>query len=285
MHARRGDREHRHRRPGDAALGGEEPRACRRRGRSRGLRGAARSELHANGSDASSHDALRACAQGVLAYRRVRRRDQRLSRRRSRRGHAGAQSPAPISRRASNGRAPRSRTCATARTRTSRRRSTATLNPRAAGIATARQLQGKELSYNNVADADAAWECVRGFADAGVRHRQARQSVRCGHATYAARGVSQRVRDRSDVGLRRHHRLQPRGRRRDVSRRSARSSSRCSSRPHTRAMRSPRSRARSTCACSPSTRPASGNAWDFKRVGGGMLVQTADVDTVERRRR
>jgi phosphoribosylaminoimidazolecarboxamide formyltransferase / IMP cyclohydrolase len=27
------------------------------------------------------------------------------------------------------------------------------------------QLQGKELSYNNVADADAAWECVRSFTD------------------------------------------------------------------------------------------------------------------------
>ncbi|MBS0319476.1 MAG: bifunctional phosphoribosylaminoimidazolecarboxamide formyltransferase/IMP cyclohydrolase [Proteobacteria bacterium] len=31
------------------------------------------------------------------------------------------------------------------------------------GIATARQLQGKELSYNNIADADAAWECVKTF--------------------------------------------------------------------------------------------------------------------------
>jgi phosphoribosylaminoimidazolecarboxamide formyltransferase/IMP cyclohydrolase len=27
------------------------------------------------------------------------------------------------------------------------------------------QLQGKELSYNNIADADAAWECVRSFAE------------------------------------------------------------------------------------------------------------------------
>jgi len=27
-----------------------------------------------------------------------------------------------------------------------------------------RQLQGKELSYNNIADSDAAWECVRAFA-------------------------------------------------------------------------------------------------------------------------
>jgi len=31
-------------------------------------------------------------------------------------------------------------------------------------IASYRQLQGKELSYNNIADADAAWECVKTFA-------------------------------------------------------------------------------------------------------------------------
>src|SRR5690606_6607851 len=28
---------------------------------------------------------------------------------------------------------------------------------------TAQQLQGKELSYNNIADADAAWECAKSF--------------------------------------------------------------------------------------------------------------------------
>ncbi|MSQ54877.1 MAG: bifunctional phosphoribosylaminoimidazolecarboxamide formyltransferase/IMP cyclohydrolase [Betaproteobacteria bacterium] len=33
------------------------------------------------------------------------------------------------------------------------------------GIASYRQVQGKELSYNNVADADAAWECVKSFAE------------------------------------------------------------------------------------------------------------------------
>jgi len=37
------------------------------------------------------------------------------------------------------------------------------LNPAAGSLATARQHQGKELSYNNIADADAAWECVRQF--------------------------------------------------------------------------------------------------------------------------
>jgi len=35
-------------------------------------------------------------------------------------------------------------------------------------IATARQLQGKELSYNNVADTDAALECVKQFAEGPV---------------------------------------------------------------------------------------------------------------------
>jgi phosphoribosylaminoimidazolecarboxamide formyltransferase / IMP cyclohydrolase len=33
----------------------------------------------------------------------------------------------------------------------------------AGGLAAYRQVQGKELSYNNIADADAAWECVRQF--------------------------------------------------------------------------------------------------------------------------
>jgi len=33
------------------------------------------------------------------------------------------------------------------------------------GLASYRQLQGKELSYNNVADSDAAWECVKTFGE------------------------------------------------------------------------------------------------------------------------
>jgi phosphoribosylaminoimidazolecarboxamide formyltransferase/IMP cyclohydrolase len=36
-------------------------------------------------------------------------------------------------------------------------------DPVAGGIADYRQHQGKELSYNNIADADAAWECVKTF--------------------------------------------------------------------------------------------------------------------------
>ena len=41
------------------------------------------------------------------------------------------------------------------------------LYPAPGSLVTGVQLQGKELSYNNIADADAAWECVKGF-DTGV---------------------------------------------------------------------------------------------------------------------
>ncbi|MFP5405734.1 MAG: bifunctional phosphoribosylaminoimidazolecarboxamide formyltransferase/IMP cyclohydrolase, partial [Gammaproteobacteria bacterium] len=37
------------------------------------------------------------------------------------------------------------------------------LYPAPGSLVTARQLQGKELSYNNIGDADAAWECVKRF--------------------------------------------------------------------------------------------------------------------------
>jgi phosphoribosylaminoimidazolecarboxamide formyltransferase/IMP cyclohydrolase len=47
------------------------------------------------------------------------------------------------------------------------------LVPAAGSLATGVQLQGKELSYNNIADADAAWECVKSFSDSAcviVKH-------------------------------------------------------------------------------------------------------------------
>jgi phosphoribosylaminoimidazolecarboxamide formyltransferase/IMP cyclohydrolase len=37
------------------------------------------------------------------------------------------------------------------------------LYPAPGSLVSAQQLQGKELSYNNIADADAAWECVKSF--------------------------------------------------------------------------------------------------------------------------
>jgi phosphoribosylaminoimidazolecarboxamide formyltransferase/IMP cyclohydrolase len=53
--------------------------------------------------------------------------------------------------------------------------------PAAGTLAHYRQLQGKELSYNNIADSDAAWECVKTFEEAAcviVKHANP-----CGVAT------------------------------------------------------------------------------------------------------
>ena len=39
------------------------------------------------------------------------------------------------------------------------------IQPVAGALANYKQLQGKELSYNNIADADSAWECVKSFSN------------------------------------------------------------------------------------------------------------------------
>ena len=39
------------------------------------------------------------------------------------------------------------------------------IQPIAGALANYKQLQGKELSYNNIADADSAWECVKSFSN------------------------------------------------------------------------------------------------------------------------
>ena len=47
------------------------------------------------------------------------------------------------------------------------------LHPAPGSLVLAKQLQGKELSYNNIADADAAWECVKSFSESAcviVKH-------------------------------------------------------------------------------------------------------------------
>ncbi|MCE9660166.1 MAG: bifunctional phosphoribosylaminoimidazolecarboxamide formyltransferase/IMP cyclohydrolase [Burkholderiales bacterium] len=64
------------------------------------------------------------------------------------------------------------------------------LEPAAGSLVTARQLQGKELSYNNIADADAAWECVKSFgpADAPAACVIVKHANPCGVAIGASSG-------------------------------------------------------------------------------------------------
>ncbi len=73
------------------------------------------------------------------------------------------------------------RRCAMARTRTRRRRSTSTARRRP-GVATARQWQGKELSYNNINDTDAAFELVAEFAGEGPACAIIKHANPCGVA-------------------------------------------------------------------------------------------------------
>ena len=54
--------------------------------------------------------------------------------------------------------------------------------PIAGSIAAYQQLQGKELSYNNIGDSDAAWECVKAFADAAAACVIVKHANPCGVA-------------------------------------------------------------------------------------------------------
>ena len=91
------------------------------------------------------------------------------------------------------------------------------VGPAARGIAQAEQVQGKELSYNNLNDANAALELAAEFRDARAdrRHRQARQPVRRRDPRHAGRGVERGARLRQRLGVRRDRRHQPPARRRD----------------------------------------------------------------------
>ncbi|MBY0574941.1 MAG: bifunctional phosphoribosylaminoimidazolecarboxamide formyltransferase/IMP cyclohydrolase [Undibacterium sp.] len=56
------------------------------------------------------------------------------------------------------------------------------LSPVAGALANYIQLQGKELSYNNIADADAAWECVKSFTNASAACVIVKHANPCGVA-------------------------------------------------------------------------------------------------------
>ena len=144
--------------------------------------------------------------QGVLAHRRVRQRHQQLSHFRWKaKAESAAYFPSAL---ISISKSPR--ICATAKIRTSRRPSIANSVPAPGSLASYVQLQGKELSYNNIADADAAWECVKTFelpACVIIKHANP-----CGVATAdTPLGAYERAfATDPDLRLRRHHRLQPR---------------------------------------------------------------------------
>ena len=143
---RRGHREHRHRRPDDDPRGGEEPRVRRGRSSRPESYDAVLEELRDAGGRAVAADARVARRRGVLLHRALRHGDRALVR------GEGART----SRRCSCAPTRRSSTCPTARTRTSARRTTRRSARACTCCRMVRQHHGKQISFNNLLDLDAA---------------------------------------------------------------------------------------------------------------------------------
>ena len=154
-------------------------------------------------------------------------------------------------------------------------------SPVPGGIAAFSVLQGKELSYNNVADADAAWECVKSFAEPAcviVKHANP-----CGAAIADSPLAAYRKAFKTDPtsafgGILAFNRALDRAAAEEIGRQFA------------EVIIAPRVEpaAREFFAGKQNLRvlevPLSHQtqAHDYKRVGGGLLVQSSDVKLVDR---
>ena len=181
-------------------------------------------------------------------------------------------------------------TCATARTRTSGRRFYRQIGQRAARLRRARaSMHGKELSYNNLLDLDAALDAGREFEEPAVRDRQAQQPVRRRRRRDLARGLRSGA-SRCDPltafgGIIAFNRPVDGATRRGCSPSTfvevadrARASSRTRSRPCTREEERPPPRGRRAAAADARRPRVSG------RSTGGLLVQDARRDGQDERR-
>ena len=157
-------------------------------------------------------------------------------------------------------------------------------DPTPGTLATYRQLQGKELSFNNIADSDAAWECVNSFSEPAcviVKHANP-----CGAAIAPTPLQAYRRSLATDPtsafgGIIAFNREVDAATVEAVSAQflevliapgySADALERISGKINVRML----------AIGDPG--PETGNAWDLKRVGGGMLLQTADRRDIDAR--
>ena len=155
------------------------------------------------------------------------------------------------------------------------------LAPAAGSLASWRQLQGKELSYNNVADSDAAWECVKSFAEPAC--------VIVKHANPCGAAIGANLLDAYQKALATDP-VSAFGGILAFNRALDRATAEAFAKQFAEVVIAPRvePEARTACAAKPNVRVlevpiAHGvNRYDFKRVGGGMLVQSADARLLER---
>ncbi len=153
--------------------------------------------------------------------------------------------------------------------------------PVAGSLATYRQLQGKELSYNNIADADAAWECVKSFTEpacAIVKHANP-----CGVATGASLAAAYDKAFKTDP-------VSAFGGILAFNRALDRATAEAASKQFAEVIIAPRvePEAQEVFAKKANVRvlevPLSHDvqAHDYRRVGGGLLVQSSDSKMVQR---
>jgi phosphoribosylaminoimidazolecarboxamide formyltransferase/IMP cyclohydrolase len=157
--------------------------------------------------------------------------------------------------------------------------------PGPASLARFRQAQGKELSYNNIADADAAWECVKGFSQPAcviVKHANP-----CGAALGANLEEAYRKAYATDPtsafgGIIAFNRELDAETAAQVTQQfveviiaprfTAGAMSTLGAKTNVRVLEVP---------LEGTAGAASSPAWDLKRVGGGLLVQTPDTLNVD----
>ena len=155
------------------------------------------------------------------------------------------------------------------------------LEPTPGTIATYRQLQGKELSYNNIGDSDAAWECVKSFDGAAcviVKHANP-----CGVAVADAPLAAYRKAFATDPvsafgGIIAFNCPVDAATVEAVAAQFLEVLIAPSYTPEALAAIAQKKNVRVLEIALPKAAPAPQQ--DFKRVGGGLLVQTADTDNV-----
>jgi phosphoribosylaminoimidazolecarboxamide formyltransferase/IMP cyclohydrolase len=153
--------------------------------------------------------------------------------------------------------------------------------PVAGSLAHYRQAQGKELSYNNIADADAAWECVKSFAEPAcviIKHANP-----CGAAVGESLAAAYAKAFRTDP-------VSAFGGILAFNRALDRATAEAAGKQFAEVIIAPRlePEARELLAGKQNLRVLEvplaheANAHDFKRVGGGLLVQRPDARRIER---
>jgi phosphoribosylaminoimidazolecarboxamide formyltransferase/IMP cyclohydrolase len=148
------------------------------------------------------------------------------------------------------------------------------------GLALAVQIQGKELSFNNIADADAAWECVKTFDEPAC--------VIVKHANPCGAAVAPSIREAYDRAFATDT-TSAFGGVIAFNRALGAETAEAVCKPFVEVVIAPEADAgaRRAFAAKPNVRlltvqvARAAHAYDFKRIGGGLLVQTPDTGEMD----